>query len=121
MFDSNGTETTNTTNATSYVYYITLRTLINDMSVSGISVVKATTKSTIKVDLPTDVQLSAEPINGKLRIKCVDHENFTSYSDDIHRNWWRHNLNWVNEMVHRGCDRIFDTTEIRQVNKYHDK
>jgi hypothetical protein len=40
MFDSNGTETTNTTNATSYVYYITLRTLIEDITVTGISVVK---------------------------------------------------------------------------------
>lgn len=55
MYDVNGTETTNTTNATTYEYYITLTRLINDMSVSDIRVIKTTTKSTIAVDLPTEV------------------------------------------------------------------
>lgn len=55
MYDVNGTETTNTTNATSYVYHVVLRTLINDMSVTSISVVKASTSASITVDLPTDV------------------------------------------------------------------
>jgi hypothetical protein len=121
MFDSNGTETTNTTNATSYVYYVTLKKLIDGMSVTSISVVKASTQSTIKVDLPTDVQLSAAPLDGKFRIKCIDHEGYESYSNDIHRNWWRNNLNWVNEQIHQGCDRLFDTTEIQFVNKYSHK
>jgi hypothetical protein len=43
MYDVNGTETTNSTNATSYVYYVVLRELITDMSVTSISVVKAST------------------------------------------------------------------------------
>lgn len=55
MYDVNGTETTNATNATTYEYYITLTRLINDMSVSDIRVIKTTTKSTIAVDLPTEV------------------------------------------------------------------
>jgi hypothetical protein len=43
MYDINGTETTNTTEATTYVYYVILKELINDMSVTSISVVKAST------------------------------------------------------------------------------
>lgn len=118
MYDSNGTITTNATNATSHVYYVTLKKLINGMSVSGISVVKQSTQSKITVDLPTDVQLSAEPLGGKIRIKCVDHEGYESFSSDIHKNWWGWNPNWINEQIHRGCDRIFDATETHYVSKY---
>jgi hypothetical protein len=55
MYDSNDTVTTNSTNATTYQYYITLRRLINDMSVSDIRIIKTTTKSSIAIDLPVDV------------------------------------------------------------------
>lgn len=120
MYDVNGTETTNATNATSYVYYVTLQKLIDGMSVTSISVVKASTSSTITVDLPTDVQLSATPLGGKYRIKCVDHEGYESYSNDLHRNWFW-NTNWMNENMHRGCDRMFDTTEIHRVSKYYSR
>jgi hypothetical protein len=80
MYDVNGTETDNSTEAITYEYYVTLTRLINDMSVSDIKVVKTTSSSTIVVDLPTDVQLSAVPLSGNYRIKCVDHEGYESYS-----------------------------------------
>lgn len=98
MYDVNGTETTEEANATSYVYHVVLRELIEGMSVTSISVVKASTSATITIDLPTDVQLSAEPLRGKYRVKCVDHENFTSYSNDLHRNWFW-NTNWIAEHI----------------------
>jgi hypothetical protein len=55
MYDLNGTETDNSTEAITYEYYVTLKKLINDMSVSDIRVIKTTSKSTIEVDLPVDV------------------------------------------------------------------
>jgi hypothetical protein len=98
MYDFNGTETTNTTNATSYVYMVTLTRLINDYSASGITVVKTTTKATVTFDLPVDVQLSAVPLSGKFRIKCVSPIGSVSYSEDLNLNWHT-NPNWVNEKM----------------------
>ena len=43
MYDMNGTETTNSTNATTVEYLVKLKKLINDMSVTQITVMKATT------------------------------------------------------------------------------
>ena len=87
MYDINGTETTNSTNATTYEYFVTLNKLINDMSVSDIRIIKTTTAATIEIDLPTDVQLSATPLSGNFRIKCVDYEGFESYSEELALNW----------------------------------
>jgi hypothetical protein len=94
MYDVNGTETDNSTEAITYEYYVTLTRLINDMSVSDIRVIKTTSKSTIEVDLPADVQLSAVPLSGYYRIKCIDHEGYESYSEDLNLGWGQ---NWVNE------------------------
>lgn len=55
MYDVNGTETTNSTNATTIEYYVVLRRLINDMSVTGISVLKTTTNADINITLPMDL------------------------------------------------------------------
>jgi hypothetical protein len=55
MYDINGTETTNSTNATKIEYYIVLTRLINDMSVTGINVLKTTTNADIEISLPVDV------------------------------------------------------------------
>lgn len=111
MYDSNGTETTNSTNATSYVYMVTLTRLIDDFSTALINKIATTTDATITVDLPSDVQLSAVPISGYFRIKCVDPEGYESYSENLNRNWmW--NPVWVNEQMNKGCDRFYDTTEV---------
>jgi len=117
MYDVNGTETDNSTEATTYEYYVTLTRLINDMSVSDIRVVKTTSKSTIVVDLPVDVQLSAVPLSGNYRIKCVDHEGYESYSENLSLNW-RGNPNWVNEQLQKGCDRFYDQTEMHRAYTY---
>ena len=111
MYDSNGTETTNTTNATSYVYMVTLTRLIDDFSTALINKISTTTDATITVDLPSDVQLSAVPLSGYFRIKCIDPEGYESYSENLNKNWmW--NPNWVNEQMNKGCDRFYDTTEV---------
>jgi len=110
MYDSNGTETTNSTEATSYVYMVTLTRLIDDISTSLINIIPISTAATITVDLPSDVQLSATPLSGTFRVKCVDPEGYESYSENLELDWRAGN--WVNEKMHRGCDRFFDTTEI---------
>jgi hypothetical protein len=110
MYDSNGTETTNSTDATSYVYMVTLTRLIDNISTALINIIKISTDATITVDLPSDVQLSATPLSGYFRIKCVDPEGYESYSEDLALDW--SSGNWVNEKMHRGCDRFYDTTEV---------
>ena len=62
MYDVDGNTTTNATEEASRVYYIVLSKLINDKSTSKIQVVKTTTKATIAIDLPEEVQLSAVPL-----------------------------------------------------------
>jgi len=109
MYDSNGTETTNATNATSYVYMVTLTRLIDDFSTALVNKIATTTSATITVDLPSDVQLSAVPISGNFRIKCVDSEGYESYSENLYKNWmW--SPDWVNEQMNKGCDRFYGTT-----------
>jgi len=105
MYDSNGTETTSADNATSYVYMATLDILIDGYSTAQVSTVATTTSATIAVDLPSDVQLSAIPLSGNFRVKCVDSEGYESYSDDIQVDY-SYYPNWVTEYMNRGCDRF---------------
>jgi hypothetical protein len=78
-----GLETSNYTEAVSSVYYITLSRLVSTLTASSISVVKTTSKAIIAVDLPATVQVSAPPLTGYYRIKCVDPEGYASYTNDI--------------------------------------
>jgi hypothetical protein len=117
MYDSNGTETTNSTNATSYVYMVTLTRLIDDFSTALINKISTTTDATITVDLPSDVQLSAVPLSGYFRIKCIDPEGYESYSEDLNKNWMWY-PDWVNEQMNKGCDRFYDTTEVSKGGLY---
>jgi hypothetical protein len=55
MYDVNGTETTNSTNATTIEYYVVLTKLINDMSVTSITVVKTSTSADVNITLPVDL------------------------------------------------------------------
>jgi len=45
----------------------------------SINVVKSSTASTITVALPKDVQQSATPLGGKLRVKCTDSRGAVAY------------------------------------------
>ena len=114
-YDVNGTETTNQTEAVQSVYYITVRKLINGPSVSNILVIKTTTLATITVDLPSVVGLSATPLSGKYRIKCVAADGTESYSWDI---GITSGDNWVNNNMNNGCDRIYDLTEMYYGNDF---
>jgi len=70
-----------------------VRKLINGPSVSSIQAIAATTAATITVELPSDVGLSAPPLSGNFRIKCVSPDGTISYSDDIGIST---DKNWIN-------------------------
>ena len=55
MYDINGLETTDSTNATTLEYHVVLSKLINDMSVTQISVLGISTEADINITLPVDV------------------------------------------------------------------
>lgn len=86
-FDADGTETTDYAEAVSSVYYITVNKLIASPTVSSINVIKATTKSTIVVDIPADVQLSGEPLSGNYKIECNKEGFLPTYSSDLDYRW----------------------------------
>jgi len=111
----NGTETTNQTEAVQSVYYIQVRKLINGQSASNILVIKTSTQATITVDLPTVVGLSAPPLTGKYRIKCVAADGTESFSHDMSITT---SSNWVNNQISNGCDRLYDLTEVEYGNDF---
>jgi hypothetical protein len=45
--------------------------------------VKTTSKATISIKPPAEVQLSAPRMKGKFRIKCVDNAGMVSYTKDM--------------------------------------
>lgn len=102
MYDVNGTETTNSTNATTIEYYVVLTKLINDMSVTSITVVKTSTSADVNITLPVDLQLSAKPLSGHFRVKCVDSNGVTMESADLTMNY-RNMENWFAEQISRTC------------------
>lgn len=87
MYDVNGTETESKSDATKFVYNVTTKKLIEGSSLNTVYVSKTTTKSTIKVEMPTEVQTSQTPLSGKFRVKCIDKDGFESYSEAIGYNW----------------------------------
>jgi hypothetical protein len=123
MYDINGTVTTNSTNATTVEYYIVLTRLINDMSVTSINVLKTSTKADINVTLPMDVQLSAKPLSGNFKVKCVDENGVIMESDNLDMNY-RNNENWLAEKISRTCTLtngyapFFDVLEAQYARDY---
>jgi len=77
---ANDTETTNKTESVKSVFHIRVKKLIKSTSASSITVVPITTKATITIDLPKDVQKSSTPLGGWYKIKCIDPEGYVSYS-----------------------------------------
>jgi len=98
------------------VYEITLRKLIDKASVANLKVAKTGTKANIQVEQPAQVQLSAKPLTGKYRIKCIDPEGYTSWSQDLKWNQWH---STVAIHIGRGCEGLFDRVEVREGYKYH--
>lgn len=101
-YDSNGTVTTEWANTTTVEYYVVLTRLISDMSVTGITVIKDGTNADIAITLPVDLQLSAKPLTGNFKVKCVDSNGVEMYSDNLHTGY-RNNENWFAEMISRTC------------------
>ena len=114
-YDETGAETEDESLAVQSVYYITVRKLISGPSVSNILVIKTSTTATITVDLPQVVGLSATPLSGSYRIKCVAADGTESYSLDIGIGYGE---NWANNNMHNGCDRIYDLTEMYNGNDF---
>jgi hypothetical protein len=77
--------------------------------------VKVSTTATITVDPPAKVQLSAAPLGGKYRIKCVWDGYAPSYSNDIPLTW---GAVWANNQMMSGCDQMFEVTQIHGTTDY---
>jgi len=91
------------------VITVELMRLITGPSTNNILIAKTSTASTITVELPSEVQLSSTPLNGKYQIKCLDADGFTSLSQEIE--WW-HSANTIAERIFNGCDQFYDRLEV---------
>jgi hypothetical protein len=83
--------------------------MISTPTASAITVIKTTTKATITVDIPADVQLSAEPMTGNYRIKCNVEGYEPTYSLDIKYSWGG---GTINNQISEGCHQMYDITEV---------
>jgi hypothetical protein len=115
MYDANGTNTTNSTNSTLNVYHVRLRKLITGKSVAGIMRVSTGSSSAVTFDLPEVVQLSAAPLSGRYRFKCVNEKNQTSYSSEISTGWSWH---WVGVKLMESCAEMYDKVEVKEGRTY---
>lgn len=105
MYNSTGNEITNSTESVKNVYNITMRKLIGAESTSKIYVAKTTTKSSVKVEYPSEVQLSTAPVIGNFKIKCVDDLGFESTSLSIA---WNAGVNTISSKIQEGCAKLYD-------------
>jgi len=112
MYDESGNVTTNATEESFRVYHLVLNRAMWLKSASKIQVIKISTKADIKVDLPEDVQLSANPLGNYYKVKCVDHEGYESFSERIKVGTSQYH---IENAIMRGCDRFYDTLHVNYV------
>jgi len=105
MYDSANVITTNTTNATKHVYHIVLGKLISGTSVANIFAATKTSSASHAIELPNVVQLSATPLSGKYRVKCINAQGYTSYSEEISTST---HGSWVHLPIMRNCTGLYD-------------
>ena len=58
-----------------YEYIIEVDKMIKGTSASSIIFNKLQSKSTVKIELPSDVQTSGTPLSGKFKVKCINSLN----------------------------------------------
>jgi hypothetical protein len=105
MYNSTGNVTTNATESVKNIYNITMKKLIKGESTNKIYVAKTTTKSTISVEYPPDVQTSTAPLSGNFKIKCVDELGFESTSLSIAYNA---GVSTIQSRIQEGCAKLYD-------------
>jgi len=115
MFDEDGVETDNFTLGVTRVYDTELHNLITGKTWSKISFLPITTESEFNATLPEDIQLSAPPLSGRMRIKCVDEDGMISYSNTFD---FSHDANYVNHYLQSGCSKFYDATEVHDTNEF---
>lgn len=70
MYDVNNIVTTSSKLGVKYVYTVNVGKSIPSASTNNILVQKVSTKSTITIGLPVNVQLSSPPLKGSFKITC---------------------------------------------------
>jgi len=105
MYNSTGNETTNATESVKNVYTITMKKLIATESTSKIYVAKITTKSSISIEYPSEVQLSTAPMSGNFKVQCVDELGFESTSLAIA---WNSGVSTIRSRIIEGCAKLYD-------------
>jgi hypothetical protein len=113
MYNSSGNETTNSTESVKNVYNITMKKLISTESVTSIMQLTTTTKSTIKVEYPAEVQTSTAPMSGKFKIQCVDELGFESTSLAINYN---DGVSTIKSRIESGCAKLSDKISVSTGN-----
>jgi hypothetical protein len=108
MYYSTGNETTNATESVKNVYTITMKKLIATESTSKIYVAKITTKSSISIEYPSEVQLSTAPMSGNFKVQCVDELGFESTSLAIA---WNSGVSTIKSRIIEGCAKLHDQGE----------
>jgi LEA14-like dessication related protein len=70
------------------------------------------------VTLPSDLQLSATPLSGKFKIKCVSPEGYVSYTNPINAGY--SDMSGLSEKIHKECNMmgIVDTVKVFNPNDY---
>lgn len=114
-YDVDGNVTTSSSACVKAVYYIKVKKLLNSDSASSISVVKSTTKANIVVDLPKDVQQSAKPLGGRVRIKCVNNAGAVAYTRDM--DYWQ-GSNYMALIISYDCPGFQDVLELYDTTDY---
>jgi hypothetical protein len=68
VYDSNNTLTTNLTECHKSIYNVTLKKLINGVSVSNLMATRTGTSASVTFMLPAQVQTSGVPLSGKFKV-----------------------------------------------------
>jgi hypothetical protein len=91
--------------------------LLDGSSVKNLRVVKVSTKATVEVLLPVEVQLSAKPLSGKFRIKCTSSTDpaYVQYSSAIQTH---NNPSTVLHRIFQGCGTYQDKINIHDLHNF---
>jgi len=102
--------TTNVTEADVWVYHIEVNKLVSRATVSN---VLSTDMARVKIELPSEVQLSSAPLSGRFRITCPIENNDLVLdpmaTNDIKMNEW---IGWVNTAMYDKCPATYDKLDI---------
>jgi hypothetical protein len=72
----------------------------------------------VNVTLPSDLQLSAAPLSGKIKIKCVSPEGYVSYTNAFNAGY--DNMGHIEDAIHQKCNLmgVIETIDVKNPGDY---